>query len=233
LKVQLFGLYDLLAQDLRFLLRCRWDDAEIERLESYRISDTAARADLNVVDFGSHGQRTVQIVEQLSRESRSAILVISSGQIPVASQIAVLRAGADDVWEGFPPDVALGIARFVALRRRTEVDELLHFAELTINAIAREVMVGHDRALQLTPAEFRLLHTLVDHHERVLTFDQLIDTVWDESSASRSSLRKLVQRLRAKLGRQAGVHIESQAGIGYRLVATADELCRQQGVLQG
>ncbi|MEZ4520659.1 MAG: winged helix-turn-helix domain-containing protein [Thermomicrobiales bacterium] len=165
----------------------------------------------------------MSLVEQFHLDARCVVLVISAGRIPVAAQVAVLRAGADDVWDGFPPDTALGIARFVALRRRTIAEEVLRYRKLNIYPEAREVIVGGNESVRLTPAEFRLLHTLALHHERVLTFDHLMDTVWEETTTSRSALRKLVQRLRKKLGRHAGVSIESQTGVGYRLMPAGDE----------
>ncbi len=233
MKIQLYGRDDQLEYELTFLLRCRWDDARVQRVEAADLAAATSSAELTVVEYGADLAAVVALVEQLHRDRRRVILVASLERIPVTSQIALLRAGADDVWGAFPPDIALGIARFVALQRRATQDELLRFARLSINAATREVVIGRDRRLQLTPAEFRLLYTLVSNRERVLSFDELMDGVWDEPVASRSALRKLVQRLREKIGRQAGVRIDSQTGIGYRMIQATDDHTFPQGILQG
>jgi DNA-binding response OmpR family regulator len=72
------------------------------------------------------------------------------------------------------------------------------------------------RVLELTPAEYRLLHHLLVHADQVLSKDQICRHVWGEDRAD-NAIEKLVSRLRRKVDRDEPPLIHTRRGFGYRL----------------
>jgi two-component system phosphate regulon response regulator PhoB len=78
--------------------------------------------------------------------------------------------------------------------------------------------------VDLGPTEFRLLHFLMTHPERVYSRSQLLDHVWgDHVFVEERTVDVHIRRLRAAL--EADGHdslIQTVRGAGYRLSATPD-----------
>ena len=69
------------------------------------------------------------------------------------------------------------------------------------------------------PTEFKLLHFLMKHAERVHSRSQLLDKVWgDHVFIEERTVDVHVKRLREALG-AASVMVETVRGAGYRLTA--------------
>jgi DNA-binding response OmpR family regulator len=82
----------------------------------------------------------------------------------------------------------------------------------------------HDRPLQLTPHELKVLGCLASSPGRLWTYQQLHADAWDDAYfTGPAAVQSVVKRLRAKL-RQAGlpVHIEAARGVGFRLAVGTD-----------
>jgi two-component system, OmpR family, KDP operon response regulator KdpE len=91
---------------------------------------------------------------------------------------------------------------------------------LVIDTATHEVWLDGD-LLELAPKEYALLAILGRNAGRVLTHQVLMNSVWGDDERT-GSLRTHVTQLRAKLGRDKdSVRIVTEAGVGYRLVATA------------
>jgi two-component system phosphate regulon response regulator PhoB len=73
------------------------------------------------------------------------------------------------------------------------------------------------QSLKLGPTEFKLLHYLMKHAERVHSRGQLLDKVWgDHVFIEERTVDVHVKRLRESLG-NAGSMVETVRGAGYRL----------------
>ena len=132
-----------------------------------------------------------------------------------------LRSGADDyVIKPFSPMELT--ARVAALLRRaqgreTELPMVFDDGFLSIDKAQRKVVVG-GRDVSLTPLEFRLLTTLVDHRDEVLDRDRLLTLVWGGATAVFPEQVKLyVGYVRRKIGMRADgtSPIETIRGFGY------------------
>jgi two-component system, OmpR family, phosphate regulon response regulator PhoB len=78
-----------------------------------------------------------------------------------------------------------------------------------------------NRELKLGPTEFKLLHYLMKHAERVHSRSALLDKVWgDHVFIEERTVDVHVKRLREALG-AAGTMVETVRGAGYRLTAMA------------
>ena len=76
--------------------------------------------------------------------------------------------------------------------------------------------------LKLGPTEFKLLHYLMRHAERVHSRGQLLDKVWgDHVYIEERTVDVHVKRLREALG-DAAAMVETVRGAGYRITAQPD-----------
>jgi two-component system phosphate regulon response regulator PhoB len=77
-----------------------------------------------------------------------------------------------------------------------------------------------DKPLKVGPTEFKLLHYLMRHPERVHSRGSLLDKVWgDHVYIEERTVDVHVKRLRESLG-EAGSMIETVRGAGYRFTPT-------------
>ncbi|NEE01750.1 response regulator transcription factor [Phytoactinopolyspora halotolerans] len=133
-----------------------------------------------------------------------------------------LEAGADD-YVVKPVEPRVMDARIKAVLRRgtpapTEQPSTASFRDLIIDRASMTVTKA-GREVALTPTELRLLLELSESPGRVLTRQQLLESVWDHSYLGDSRLvDNGVQRLRAKIETDttAPVFIQTVRGFGYR-----------------
>jgi two-component system phosphate regulon response regulator PhoB len=140
--------------------------------------------------------------------------------------VTALDAGADDyVTKPFSPAALLARIRAVLRRRAPQVlDEVVQVGTLMLDPATRRVtrlVEGRSEEVKLGPTEFRLLHFLMTHPERVHSRAQLLDRVWgDHVFIEERTVDVHIKRLRESLSivQCAGL-IETVRGAGYRLSA--------------
>lgn len=78
----------------------------------------------------------------------------------------------------------------------------------------------------MEPTVLRLLVHLITNRDRLVTHDELMDTVWGDTVISESALSKAVARLRKALGDRATrpKYVETVYSLGYRFVAEVEEI---------
>ena len=198
--------------------------------EAFRSWD-AERPDLVLLDLGLPDRDGSAVVRHVRRDSATPILILSA-RSDEREKVAALEAGADDyVTKPFGLDELR--ARVAALLRRSAGAAADPTGRIAVGPIAidvaRRVATVAGTVLELTPREYELLRTLLLSPGRVLTKGRLLRAVWgDAYSAEAHYLHVYVSRLRRKLdaadpAAEAGRHIVSEPGIGYR-VRTPEEL---------
>lgn len=179
------------------------------------------RPDVILLDLGLPDVDGFTVLKRLREWTRTPVLVLTVRESE-ADKVAALDNGADDyVTKPFGTNELL--ARLRALRRHSpEAFEEPTYVrgDLTIDIGARQVRVGDDE-VHLTATEYALLHELVRHAGKVVMQKQLLRAVWGPDAESQLQyLRVYITHLRKKLETPAsGRLIETQPGIGYRLVA--------------
>ena len=133
--------------------------------------------------------------------------------------------GADD-YVVKPFSVRELLLRIQAVLRRggsqTQTSAIVRFGALRLDREAHRTWV-EDEEVELTALEFRLLLTLHDRRNRVLTREKLLDDVWGiEADITTRTVDTHVKRLREKLG-TAGRYIETVRGVGYRFAESPEE----------
>jgi two-component system, OmpR family, alkaline phosphatase synthesis response regulator PhoP len=182
----------------------------------------AARAfqpDVIVLDLMLPGKDGFEVLSQLRRESNVYVILLTA-KTEETDRIVGLSLGADDyVTKPFSPREL--VARIKAALRRLQPgsgigseNRILAFRHVRIDLAARQVSVD-DQPVDLTAAEFDLLKALAENRGRVLTREQLLETVW--GGAYFGELRVVdvhIGHIRRKLGSDS--FVATVRGVGYR-----------------
>jgi two-component system OmpR family response regulator len=148
-----------------------------------------------------------------------------------ADRILGLEMGADDyLGKPFVPRELLARIRAILRRARALPANLQtqssprtwHFSGYNLDGVARQVRNPEGVLLVLTSGEYRLLHVLLAHANKVLSRDQLLELTQGRSAdAFDRSIDLLISRLRVRLGepaRSLGL-IKTVRSEGYVLTA--------------
>jgi two-component system KDP operon response regulator KdpE len=180
------------------------------------------RPDLIVLDLGLPDVEGLDLVANLRRWTQTPIIVVSArGQ--EQDKVRALDLGADDyLTKPFGSHELLARIR-VALRHAAPVGEqngpVFRSHGLMVDLAARRVS-RDDEELHLTPLEYKLLTTMIEHAGKVLTHRQLLERVWGPAHADDTQyLRVYMAQLRRKIeGDPARPRLlKTETGVGYRL----------------
>ena len=160
----------------------------------------------------------VEVCRRLREWSEMPIIVLSAvGE--EAAKVSALAAGADDyVTKPFGPREL--IARLQAVLRRVSSDpqpSVISAEGLEVDLAAR-VVRRDGREIHLTPTEFELLRVLARNRGRLVTYRELLVSVWGPAYADDTQvLRAHVANLRRKIEPEDGPrYVKTDPRIGYR-----------------
>jgi DNA-binding response OmpR family regulator len=159
----------------------------------------------------------LEVTRRLRRSGvRTPILLLTARDAP-EDIVRGLDAGADDyLTKPFAFDVLLARLR-ARTRAAAPADARRRFADLTIDLERNEAWRGK-AALRLSRTEFSILECLMRSAGRIVTRDQLIETVWGDREVSSNNLDVFIRFLRVKVdlpGHRKLIHTER--GVGYSL----------------
>jgi two-component system, OmpR family, phosphate regulon response regulator PhoB len=197
-------------------------------------ADAAQRAvdrvlpDLVLLDWMLPGQSGVAIARRWRGDARTRELpiIMLTARAEEADKITGLDSGADDyLTKPFSTKELLARIRAVLRRKAPEaLDTAVEVGGLRLDPSTRRVtrkFGDETREVKIGPTEFRLLHFLMTHPERVHSRAQLLDRVWgDHVFIEERTVDVHVKRLREALAPvQCSGLIETVRGAGYRLTA--------------
>lgn len=182
----------------------------------------AALPDLILLDWMLPGESGLSLAKRWRAHERTKAvpLIMLTARGDEADRVAGLDAGADDyISKPFSTKELLARVRAVLRRHSPEPSgEAIVIAGLSLDSATHRVSFA-DQPLKLGPTEFKLLHYLMGHAERVHSRGQLLDKVWgDHVYIEERTVDVHVKRLREALG-AAGAMVETVRGAGYRLTA--------------
>ena len=178
--------------------------------------------DLVLLDWMLPGQSGHALAKRWRGEQRTKGLpiIMLTARGDEADKVAGLDAGADDyLTKPFSTNELMARIRAVLRRKAPEaLDSPVVAGPLKLDPATRRV-TRDDRDVKLGPTEFRLLHFLMSHPERVHSRAQLLDRVWgDHVFIEERTVDVHVKRLREALTPvQCAQMIETVRGAGYRL----------------
>jgi two-component system phosphate regulon response regulator PhoB len=160
-----------------------------------------------------------------SRQKNIPIIMLTA-RTEERDKVQGLDTGADDyITKPFSPRELMSRIKAVLRRRAPQMTEdSVEIDGLKLDPLSHRVhgTVNHVvTALELGPTEFRLLHFLMTHPERVYSRSQLLDQVWgDHVFVEERTVDVHIRRLRSAL--EVTGHdrlIQTVRGSGYRLSA--------------
>jgi two-component system response regulator QseB len=174
-----------------------------------------AHFDVMVLDLGLPDEDGLKLLQRLRQQGHALPVLVLTARDAVTDRVAGLQAGADDYLLK-PFDLRELAARLHTLLRRTagRAVNLIEHGCLRYDPSSRETWLG-GLAVDLSRREQALLQALLQHPGRVLSGEQLKDSVYGFSDEVESNaLNVHIHHLRRKLG--SGI-IETVRGLGYRL----------------
>lgn len=184
--------------------------------------------DLIVLDVMMPGDDGLVLCRELRAGKHKATPVLMlTARDDEMDRIIGLEMGADD-YLSKPFAARELLARIKAILRRTrmlppnlqisEAGQLLTFGEWRLDTVGRHLLDREGTTVALSGAEYRLLRVFIDHPQRVLNRDQLLNlTQGRDAELFDRSIDLLVSRVRQRLGDDARepVYIKTVRAEGY------------------
>jgi two-component system KDP operon response regulator KdpE len=185
------------------------------------------RPDVLILDLGLPDMDGTEVIREVRATSDTPIIILSVREAE-REKVQALDLGADDyLTKPFGVDELLARVR-VALRHSAHPssgpEAIFRSGDLEVDLEQRQV-TAQGRAVHLTPTEFRLLRTFLQHPGKLLTDRMLLHQVWGPDYGLQTHyLHVYMSRLRGKIEEdpERPRHLVTEPGVGYRLV-TDDE----------
>jgi two-component system, OmpR family, phosphate regulon response regulator PhoB len=183
-----------------------------------------ALPDLILLDWMLPGMSGLELARRLRGDARTrgVPIIMLTARGDERDKVQGLETGADDyITKPFSPRELLARIQAVLRRRAPEATEdAVEMGGLRVDPVSHRV-TANGQAVSIGPTEFRLLHFLITHPERVHSRSQLLDQVWgDHVFVEERTVDVHVRRLRAALEpTRLDSLIQTVRGSGYRLSA--------------
>jgi two-component system phosphate regulon response regulator PhoB len=184
--------------------------------------------DLILLDWMLPDIPGIRLARQLrgTERTRDIPLIMLTARGAEQDKVDGLEAGADDyITKPFSPRELLARIRSLLRRRAPQLaDDPIQMGELQLDPQARRI-VGGGRPLPMGPSEFRLLHFLMTHADRIYSRGQLLDHIWgDHVFLEERTVDVHIRRLRKALS-PAGLdyYIHTIRGAGYRFSTSREQ----------
>ncbi|WP_198117940.1 response regulator [Massilia rhizosphaerae] len=170
-----------------------------------------SRPDLIVLDLNLPGDDGLTLCRKLRAHSTMPVIMLTARSEPL-DRILGLEMGADDYLpKPFEPRELLARIRSVLRRShamppnsQAENVQQMKFSGWTLDLTARHLVNPQGVVIMLSGAEFRLLRVFLEHPNRVLNRDQLLNlTQGRDADPFDRSIDIQISRLRQKLGEDA------------------------------
>jgi len=188
--------------------------------------------DLILLDWMLPGASGIELARRIRSDPRlkDIPIIMLTARGDERDKVLGLETGADDyITKPFSPRELMARIQAVLRRRAPQMTEdTVEIAGLRLDPVAHRVH-GDGSPLDLGPTEFRLLHFLMTHVERVYSRSQLLDQVWgDHVFVEERTVDVHIRRLRSALEPTGHDRlIQTVRGAGYRLSSSLSDFGRR------
>ena len=184
-----------------------------------------ALPDLVLLDWMLPGLSGIELARRLraDKRTRSIPIIMLTARSDEQDKLQGLETGADDyITKPFSPRELNARIKAVLRRRAPQMtDDTVQLGGLKLDPASHRV-TGNGEPVDLGPTEFRLLHFLMTHAERVHSRTQLLDQVWgDHVFVEERTVDVHIRRLRKALEpTELDTLVQTVRGTGYRFSAS-------------
>lgn len=179
------------------------------------------KIDLMLLDWMMPGISGIDFAGRLRREGNHQVgIIMLTAKDDEADMVRGFDVGADDYVKK-PFSTKELLSRINAVLRRLSngqvSGDVVSAGKITIDSDQHRVLIDGGN-VDFSPTEFRLLHFLLTHPDRVFARDQLLDNVWgNQVYVEDRTVDVHIRRLRKVLERYAcDDYINTVRGVGYR-----------------
>lgn len=177
--------------------------------------------DLVILARNLPGMDGLLVTQGIRRWSSVPVIMVSARTNP-DDQLYAYRLGVDDyLRKPFLVEELLAKARVFITRRQASsqaaIPEVYHAGAVRIDHSLRQVWVRGE-PVELTPIEYNLLVYLSRHGRQIVTYEQLLEGVWEgPEKGSRQGLFVHIRRLREKIEADPNTPqiLQNKWGVGY------------------
>ncbi len=177
-------------------------------------------ADLVILDVMMPGRDGFMITEDLRKLSTVPIILLTARDTDTDFILGISLGSDDYITKPFSPMTLTmrvrAIFRRIDMDQRIQMQSEIEFEDITINLEQKRVTVA-DQEIDLAPNEYALLKYLIEHKERAISREELLDKVWGYTTVVETRVTDdTLKRLRKKII-NSQVLIETIWGFGFRL----------------
>ena len=178
---------------------------------------SAADVDAVVLDVGLPDSDGRDVCAALRAQGVDVPVLFLTAHDGVTDRLAGFSAGGDD-YLAKPVHLAELVARLRAVLRRVAGRPAVTPAEGLVLDPAAHVLRSGQRAVALSPTEFRLLACLLRNPGDVVRRRELVAAGWPVGAiVSDNTLDQYVRKVRRRLDELGGARLVTVRGVGYRL----------------
>ena len=203
-------------------LELRYEGYEVEKAFDGRTGLERALSgehDLILLDIMLPALSGMEVLRRLRRESQLPVIMLTARDT-VVDKVSGLDSGADDyITKPFAIEELLARIR-AALRKRpareAEEGQTLTAGLLSMD-VDRHAVSVRGQEVELTRREFDLLRYLLEHKEKVIFRETLLDNVWGfDFMGETNAVDVYIRFLRSKIDEAFGIKlIHTVRGVGY------------------
>jgi len=172
---------------------------------------------LILLDIMMGGMSGYRVAEELRKKGNDIPIIFLTAKDTENDMLTGFSVGGDD-YISKPFSIKEVIVRIKAvLKRQNKPDkqDKLTFNDLTIDLNTKEVCIK-SKKIELTKTEYNLLMFLIQQSNRVVSREEIIDTIWKETPfITERTVDVHITRLRKKLENYSHL-IANKIGFGYR-----------------
>lgn len=182
---------------------------------------------LAIVDIMMPKMDGITMVMKL-RQTHDFPVIMLSAKSEDMDKVTGLNIGADDyMTKPFQPIELIArvnsqlrrYARYMnAIQKAVQPENVFRIGGLELNVDSMELTVDGEY-VKLTPMEFKILHLLMKHPNRVFSADEIYEKVWNEIAVNTDTIMVHIRRIREKIeiNPKQPKYLKVVWGVGYKI----------------